>query len=122
MKHILVVDDDATNLIFAQSILTNQGGYRVASARSGAQALSFLQKKIPDLILLDIKMPEMDGFETYSHIREMRASVPVVFLTSQSDPETEARCLESGALGLLDKPFVPQILLSRVRQILDSQN
>ncbi len=119
--HILLVDDDTTNLLFAQKILNDQG-YRVAATRSGAQALSFLRKKIPDLILLDINMPGMDGFETFGHIREIDASVPVVFLTSQCDAETEVRCFKSGALDFVNKPFVAPVLLSRVRRILDLQN
>ncbi len=120
-EHILLVDDDTTNLLFAQKIL-KEHGFRVAAARSGEQALSFLQKKTPDLILLDINMPGMDGFETYDRLRRTHASVPVVFLTSQNDPDTEVRCFESGAQDFVNKPFVAPVLVSRVRRILDLQN
>ena len=97
MKHILIVDDSKTNLIMARQELKEE--YEVTPVISGEQALQFLQKRIPDLILLDINMPVMDGKETLAKIKENPAwqNIPVIFLTSDESAETEAECLRLGA-------------------------
>jgi putative two-component system response regulator len=73
LKHILVVDDVPSNLKFAEQLL--DGKFKLTFVISGAQALKYLQKNKPDLILLDINMPEMDGFETIKHIKEIPEAV-----------------------------------------------
>ncbi len=117
---ILVVDDDTSNLKMAGHIL---GGaqMRVSCLKSGEDALQFLKENKPDIILLDIHMPGMDGFQTMVAIRknEMAADIPVIFLTADDDSNTEKRGLEVGAVDFIKKPFVPEVLLLRVRHIID---
>lgn len=117
---ILVIDDDVTNLKIASHIL-NTAKMRVSCLKSGEDALKFLRENRPDLILLDVHMPGMDGFETIAAIKENKetADIPVIFLTADDDSNTEARGLESGAMDFLKKPFVPGVLLLRVRHTLD---
>lgn len=117
---ILVVDDDAANLRMASHILTAEG-MRVSCLKSGEDALRFLQENRPDLILLDIHMSGMDGFETIAAVRsnEKTADIPVIFLTADDDSETETQGLKAGAMDFIKKPFVPQVLLLRVRHTIE---
>lgn len=120
MKNIiLVVDDDKTNLTLAQKILSPQ--YRIAACNSGMAALKYLEKNQPQLILLDINMPEMDGFEVLKLLRKRGSSsdIPVIFLTADSQSDTEVKCLQMGAMDYVHKPFVPDILLSRVEKAIE---
>ena len=119
---ILVVDDNDVNLKTANGILL-QNGMRSSCVKSGEEALRFLDggKRVPDLILLDIHMPGMDGFETLRRIRETPAttSIPVIFLTADDDTGVEARGLKAGAMDYIKKPFVPEVLLTRVQHMID---
>ncbi len=119
MKHILIVDDNKTNLASARAVLN--GVYKVTAVTSGAQALKFLEVNSCDLILLDIKMPEMDGFEVMKRIGENEAcgDIPIIFLTADNDAGTESRCLETGAVDFIAKPFVPAVMMSRISRILE---
>lgn len=119
MKHILIVDDNKTSLSTAKSALND--AYKVTAVTSGAQALKFLEKNLCDIILLDINMPEMDGFEVMKKIREdsKHADIPIIFLTADSDAETESRCLEEGASDFIAKPFVLNVMRSRISRILE---
>lgn len=116
---ILVVDDDKTNLSLAQRILGPQ--YRIAASNSGTAALKYLETHRPDLILLDINMPEMDGFEMMERLRSdvHTESIPVIFLTADALAETEIKCFQMGAMDFVTKPFVPDILLSRVSKTIE---
>lgn len=116
---ILVVDDDTANLALAQKILGKE--YRIAAANSGMVAFKYLENKSPDLILLDINMPEMDGFQVMEKLRSMEkfSHVPVIFLTADNDPETETKCFATGAVDFVAKPFLPDVLMSRVRRTLE---
>ena len=117
---ILVVDDDTSNLRMASHILSSEK-MRVSCLKSGEEAICFLQEQRPDLILLDIHMPGMDGFETIAAVRgdEKTADIPVIFLTADDDSETETRGLKAGAMDFIKKPFVPEVLLLRVRHTLE---
>lgn len=119
MKHILVIDDNVTNLKLAEKTLKPY--YKVSLLISGAQTLKFLSKNKPDLILLDIEMPDMDGYETLSKIKELKnlENIPIIFLSGLSDSESEVRGLELGAVDFIMKPFVPQSMLSRVKMHLE---
>lgn len=119
MKHILIVDDNKSNLVMAKQELSEE--YLITPVTSGMQALQFLEKKYTDLILLDINMPEMDGRETMRRIREREEwkHIPIIFLTADSTPETEAQCLSDGADDFIAKPFVPQVMKSRISRILE---
>ncbi len=115
----MVVDDDTANLMLAQKLLGKE--YRIAAANSGAAAFKYLENNRPDLILLDINMPEMDGFQVMERLKaeERFASVPVIFLTADKDADTETRCFEVGAIDFVGKPFIPDVLRSRVRRTLE---
>ncbi len=119
MKQILIVDDNKLNLAIAKNALSDL--YKIAAVLSGMQALKFLENNQPDLILLDINMPEMDGFAVLEALRnnDSSKSIPVVFLTADADAATETRCLEMGALDFIAKPFVPEVMRSRIGRILE---
>ncbi len=119
MKHILIVDDNKTSLSSAKSALNDL--YKVTAVTSGAQALKFLKNNLCDIILLDINMPEMDGFEVMKKIRENseQADIPIIFLTADDDAGTESRCLEEGAADFIAKPFVLTVMRSRISRILE---
>jgi putative two-component system response regulator len=111
---ILVVDD---NLPTLKQIGAQLGeNYEVSLAKSGALALQICMREKPDLILLDIEMPDMDGFETLKRLRLNRylGSIPVIFLTGNHDTETEVRGLQSGARDFITKPVEKGILLHRI--------
>lgn len=119
MKKILVVDDNSVSLSLAKSMLSDL--YSVYAVLSGEQALQFLEKKECDLILLDLNMPDMSGYETLRAIRDNDATkdVPIIFLTADSDPETEKKCFEMGAYDFIVKPFQKATLRSRVSRTLE---
>lgn len=121
-RTILVVDDDKANLMIAQRLLTEE--YRVAAVNSGELAMRYLGKNTPDLILLDIQMPEMDGFEVMRRIQEDSdwCRIPVIFLTADRSEQTEEACFKMGAVDYIGKPFVPAIMLQRVRRTLELEN
>ena len=122
MKTILVVDDDIVSLTTAKNVLG--ADYKVIIVKSGAQALTYVGKNTCDLILLDINMPEMDGFETFGKLRETEsaAQVPIIFLTSDNDARTETKCFETGAIDFISKPFVPSVIKSRVARVLELED
>ena len=117
---IYVVDDDMANLQMAGRILS-KNGMRVSAFQSGRAMLEALSAQVPDLILLDIMMPEMDGFETLAQMRLRLADIqpPVIFLTGDDGPGMEARGLKMGAMDFIRKPFVPEVLVLRVRHTID---
>lgn len=122
MKTILVIDDNKINLASAKGALADL--YKVIAVISGEQALTYLQNYTPDLILLDINMPEMDGFEVMAKIREMegKKDIPIIFLTADNDADTENKCLELGALDFIGKPFVPNVMRARIARILELED
>lgn len=119
MKRILVVDDDAMNCVIAKHALGKN--YEVESVDSGQAALDFLEKENVDLILMDKEMPEMNGIEVVKRIKEREewSKIPVIFLTADKDPETEVECLSCGADDFIIKPFVPLVVNTRVKNILE---
>ncbi len=115
---IVVVDDEPLSLTNAKNLLTSEN-IRVSCLRSGADLLKFMEKNTPDLILLDILMPEMDGFETYKALRAFekkagRVETPVIFLTGDNNSESERRGLKVGASDYIRKPFDKDILTRRI--------
>ena len=117
---VFVVDDDTANLKMASRILVSEQ-MRVSCLKSGEDALKFLQENKPDMVLLDLHMPGMDGFETIAAIRadEKTADIPVIFLTADDDRDTEAKALTAGAMDFIKKPFVPEVLLLRVKNTIE---
>ncbi|MGN0495260.1 MAG: response regulator [Lachnospiraceae bacterium] len=116
---ILVVDDSAINLRSAEHMLEDK--FLVHSMTSGKLALEFLEKTLPDLILLDLHMPEMDGFEVMERIQadDRYKDIPVVFLTADDDRDTEIKGFQMGALDFIKKPFVADIMIQRINRILE---
>jgi DNA-binding response OmpR family regulator len=113
---ILVVDDEPRMIHFIRLNLEHDG-FDVAEAANGLAALQQLRDTLPDLVLLDIAMPELDGFETLRMMREI-SSVPVIMLTARGDEDDRVRGLELGADDYVTKPFSPRELVSRVRAVL----
>ena len=117
---ILIIDDDLILLKTAEEILSEQ--YHVSVSKSGIQALNLLKKHIiPDLILLDIHMPEMDGYETLEEIKKIDGCelIPIIFLTGFSEMDYEVKGLKAGAVDYIVKPFAKEILLARVERHLE---
>jgi signal transduction histidine kinase len=113
---ILVVDDSITNLEIISDALTNAEFY-VATARNGEKALQQIQDKQPDLILLDVMMPVIDGFETCKKLKTNPATqdIPVIFMTGISDTETKVQGLALGAVDYITKPFQKEEVLARIK-------
>ena len=111
---ILAVDDTPENLDVVKSLLSSQ--FIVKAAINGMMALKIAEKKPPDLILLDIRMPQMDGYEVCRRLKanKVTASIPVIFLTGESDAASEADALEVGAAGYVTKPIDPDTLLAKI--------
>jgi two-component system, OmpR family, KDP operon response regulator KdpE len=115
-KRILVVDDEPRMRRFVRMNLDLEG-YEVIEADNGLQAMDRVRDDMPDLVLLDVAMPELDGFETLEHVRRA-SSVPVIMLTVKNDEEDRIRGLDLGADDYITKPFSPRELLSRIRAVL----
>ena len=113
-----MVDDVSTNLICAVEVLRNN--YQVSTAKSGRQALLMLNEMTPDLIMLDINMPKMNGYEVFEKLKANPewASIPVVFLTAENDMAKEIKGLEMGAMDFIRKPFDPEVMKVRIDKIL----
>jgi len=114
-KTIFVVDDNDTNLSMANEALKDQ--YRVLTLPSAAKMFSFIEKIKPDLILLDIEMPEMDGFEALRRLKdnEKQSDIPVIFLTGMIDASVEARGFQLGVIDFITKPFSAPVLVNRIK-------
>lgn len=119
MKQILVVDDNKTNLIMAKTVLSEK--YKVIAVTMGAQAIKYLETNTCDLILLDVDMPEMDGFEVIKRVKEMNLTnePPVLFLTGNTQGEILERCITEGGFDVMEKPFVSNVLLNRIALIFE---
>lgn len=114
-KKIMIVDDNTTNLAVGKSAL--QDNYDVLTVNSGERGLQILGKMLPDLILLDVDMPGMDGYETIKLIKSLNeeaAQIPVIFLTARSDASSELDGLSLGAVDYIHKPFSPPLLQKRI--------
>src|SRR5579864_1296007 len=116
MATIALVDDDR-NILTSVVMLLEQEGYHVRSYADGASALTALQATPPDLAILDIKMPRMDGLELLRRLRQ-NADLPVIFLTSKDEEIDELMGLNAGADDYIRKPFSQRLLLERVRAVL----
>jgi putative two-component system response regulator len=114
-KTIFVVDDTDTNLLVAKEALKEQ--YRVMTLPSAAKMFALIEKITPDIILLDIEMPEIDGFEALHHLKNNKAftDIPVIFLTSTTDATVETRGFQLGAIDFITKPFSAPVLIDRIK-------
>ncbi len=119
-----VVDDDAISLKYVNKMLTSKG-MRVSCIRSGRYLLKFMENNTPDIILLDIQMPEINGFETYRMLRELEDEkgikhTPVIFLSGEEDSEAEQRGLGMGAADYIRKPFDADSMLGRIHNAVNN--
>jgi len=116
---ILIVDDQPNNLKIIASILNKK--YILSAASNGYSALNILKKIKPDLILLDVVMPEMNGFETCKKIKANRKSkdIPIIFLTAKTDIEDVIKGFDLGAVDYFSKPFIPKEILSKIENHLN---
>ena len=114
-KNILIIDDSNTNLVLLESLF-RRNGYRVFSAINGREGLDLLKKNIPDLIFLDLKMPEIDGFE---FMMLLKKNIPVVILSAISDKETIIQSIEMGVVDYLTKPLEIEKVISLTKSILN---
>lgn len=116
---VLVVDDSGLNLRVAMNILKDD--FDVACANSGEAAFKMMEKRVPDLMLLDLHMPGMNGFEVMERMNAdpVLKDIPVILLTADNNRENEVRGFELGAMDFITKPFVDQIMLRRVGRILE---
>lgn len=120
MCKILIVDDEKINRRIAEKMLS--GYYQVAEADSAQAAYMYLESETPNLILLDIHMPEVDGYEVIKTLKstEKWKNIPVVFLTSDNDEQAEVMALQQGALDFLTKPFKKDVIIQRIEKIMEN--
>jgi DNA-binding response OmpR family regulator len=117
MAHKILVVDDEKRLVSLIEAYLAQAGFRVLTASNGQEALLLAREEQPDLILLDIMMPEMDGYE-FMRIHHRDQYTPVIFITAKVDEDDKVLGLELGADDYITKPFRPRELLARVRAVL----
>lgn len=119
MKNLLIVDDNKENLVMLRAVLESE--YHVTLVPSGKLALDYLSKKKPDLILLDVQMPDMDGLEVMDVIKATEGinNIPVLFLTGVESADIEAACLEKGGDDYIRKPYNSLVLRKRISRLLE---
>ncbi len=115
-KRILTVDDELSILRFLRSNLEDRG-FTVISATNGEEALHMIEMELPDLIILDVMMPKMDGFEVCRQLREW-SQIPIIMLSARGDEKDKVRCLDLGADDYIVKPFGADELIARVSAVL----
>ena len=119
MSKILIVDDEKIMLMLASRILSKK--YKVITAMSASDAVEIFEREHPDLILSDLMMPEMDGYELHRVLQEkFSKTVPIIFMTADESDESEKRVFNNGAMDFIRKPFHPEVLLRRVENIIDN--
>ena len=119
MSKILVVDDEKIMLMLARRILSKK--YEVITVMSANEAVDIFEKERPDLVLSDLMMPEMDGYELHRVLQEKNSDpVPIIFMTADESDESETRVFNNGAMDFIRKPFHPDVLLRRVENIIEN--
>jgi len=116
---ILVVDDSTTNVVLLEAIL-DEKGYRIETALNAKEAYAIIAQQIPDLILLDLLMPKISGFDILAQIRsnENTRSTPVIVVSALTDEENIAKIMEMGAIDFIKKPIDLQYLVEKVESVL----
>ena len=119
-KKILIVDDER-DIIKALTIRLQSKGYEVFGAFGGAQGIFMANKEIPDLIILDIRMPDVDGFSVFETLKQSdrTSRIPIIFLTGSPDKDADARTMGLGARFYIKKPYDPEELLDAVKRALE---
>jgi CheY-like chemotaxis protein len=121
LRHILYAEDEADIRTIAELALATMGGYRLTLCASGAEALDAVARERPDLVLLDVMMPGIDGVATLERLRALPGGrdLPVVFMTAKAQPTELAQYRALGALDVITKPFDPLLLAQQVQAIWD---
>ena len=114
--HILVVDDELSIIKFLRANL-EASGYEVLAAMNGTEALQTFEMELPDLVILDIMMPKVDGFEVCRWLREW-SQVPIIMLSARGHEDDKVKCLDLGADDYITKPFGKDELIARVRAVM----
>ena len=116
---ILLVDDSSTNIALLEAIF-DEKGYHIIKAQSVTDAITSINRKIPDLILLDLLFPKVSGFDFFKQLQEneQTRNIPVIIISALSDEESENRAMELGAVDYINKPIDIQYLISKVESIL----
>jgi len=119
MKRILVVEDNETN-IYLISFILRKNGYEVTEARTGEEGVKLAIKDKPDLIIMDIQLPGIDGLEATRKIRESEAdgTIPIIALTSYAMTGDRERALKAGCTGYIEKPINPDTFISEIKKYL----
>ncbi|ESQ87737.1 chemotaxis protein CheY [Asticcacaulis sp. AC460] len=119
LKHVLCVDDEPDILEVVQLVLENMGGLKVSCANGGAKALAWVADNVPDLILMDVMMPGMDGPMTLGEMQKLPQleGVPIVFMTARVQAKEVREYLALGADAVISKPFNPMTLVSEIKAI-----
>src|SRR6056297_3781422 len=120
MSKIALVDDDR-NILTSVSMTLEAEGFEVDTYNDGQQAFDAFSKKLPDMAVLDIKMPRMDGMDLLQRLRQ-KSQIPVIFLTSKDDEIDEVLGLRMGADDYVKKPFSQRLLVERIRALLRRQD
>ncbi|WP_394170728.1 response regulator [Saccharospirillum alexandrii] len=121
LNHVMHVEDDPDIRAIAELALVTVGGLEITQCASGAECLNALSNRIPDLVLLDVMMPDLDGPETLRQLRTLPGmrEVPAVFMTAKAQPGEISDYQALGAIGVIPKPFDPLTLADQVRQLWD---
>lgn len=117
MTHTVALVDDDRNILTSVTMALEAEGFRVRAYTDGAEALSALERQPPDIAILDIKMPRLDGMELLKRLRQ-KSTLPVIFLTSKDDEIDEMLGLRMGADDYITKPFSQRLLIERIRAVL----
>ena len=120
MPVILVIDDNPQMAKLIQEMV-QLAGYQTEVAFSGLEGLDKAREGMPDLILVDLMMPDLDGWEVYHQLREF-SSIPVIFVTAYDTPKNEAKALEMGAEGFIGKDLTPMQLVQQIQFVLEGQS
>jgi CheY-like chemotaxis protein len=124
MTKILVAEDEADIRELVAFSLANIGGFQVIKARNGVEALELARAELPDLILMDVRMPKMTGVEACARLKMIpeTENIPVVFLSAMGQEQEIQQGMQVGAAEYILKPFAPDVLMDKVRDILESHN
>lgn len=120
MSHLIAIVDDESDILDLVTLHLEKAGYKVAGFSNGHQFYTYLENKIPDLLILDLMLPDIDGFEICKHLkkRDEWEDIPIIMLTAKEDETDKVLGLELGADDYVTKPFSPRELVARVKAVL----
>ncbi|MGB1285620.1 MAG: response regulator [Aggregatilineales bacterium] len=122
IKRVLYVEDDPLNHRITERILKSEG-YTMLRAMTGREGIVLAHSEAPDLILMDVGLPDMPGYDVIKEIRQMpnHQTTPIIVLTAEGTTDTYARCVEAGCDGYLRKPFIPRKLIAVINDVKEKQ-